>query len=456
MMLKKNGIYTVTIEDIGHKGEGIGKVKGIPLFIQGGLPGDELKVEVTKLKKNYGFAKLLEIQKPSEKRVISRCPLAEVCGGCQIMSMDYSEQLNIKTQRVKETLKRIGKIESTVHGTLGMEEPYHYRNKAQFPIGMDGNTPIMGFFKTGTHEIVNTEHCYIQHPVNDVLTKIVKEYIAKHGLTVYNEKSRKGLLRHMVSRISYETGDVMVIFVINGKDLPYKEELIERLKKKVKNLKTVVQNMNTKNTNVIFGDKTTTLYGEGYIMDRINELSFYISPRSFFQVNPMQTKVLYEKALEYADLTGEETVFDLYCGIGSISLFLAQKAKKVYGIEIVPEAIEDAKKNAELNNLTNTEFILGAAEEEVPKLYEKGITADVVVVDPPRKGCEEKVLETMVKMDPRRIVYVSCNPSTLARDLAYLEENGYETREVQPVDLFPHSAHVECVALMYKRGKMVP
>lgn len=451
MMLKKNGIYTVTIEDLGHKGEGIGKVKGIPLFIQGGLPGDELKVEITKLKKNYGFAKLLEIQKPSDKRVLPKCPIAEVCGGCQIMSLDYSEQLNIKTQRVRETLKRIGKIDSTVLDTLGMEEPYHYRNKAQFPIGMDGSTPIMGFFKTGTHEIVNTEHCYIQHSVNDVLTGIVKEYIAKHFITVYDEKSRKGLLRHMVSRISYETGEVMVIFVINGTELPFKEELIESLKKEVKSLKTVVQNINTKNTNVIFGDKTTTLYGEGFIVDKIKDLSFYISPRSFFQVNPIQTKVLYEKALEYANLTGEETVFDLYCGIGSISLFLAQKAKKVYGIEIVPEAIEDAKKNADLNNFTNTEFILGAAEVAVPKLYEKGITADVVVVDPPRKGCEEKVLETMVKMDPKRIVYVSCNPSTLARDLAYLEENGYKTIEVQPVDLFPHSAHVETVCLLERK-----
>ena len=455
-MLKKNGIYTVTIEDIGHKGEGIGKVKGIPLFIHGGLPGDELKVEITKLKKNYGFAKLLEIQKPSDRRVIPRCPIAEICGGCQIMSLEYSEQLNIKTQRVHETLKRIGKIDVPVHDTLGMEEPYHYRNKAQFPIGMEGSTPIMGFFKTGTHEIVNTEHCYIQDPVNDVLTKIVKEYIAKHSVTVYDEGSRKGLLRHMVSRISNKTGEVMVIFVINGKELPHQEELIERLKQEVNNLKTVAQNINTKNTNVIFGETTTILYGEGYIVDHLMDLSFYISPRSFFQVNPTQTKVLYEKALEYADLNGEETVFDLYCGIGSISLFLAQKSKKVYGIEIVPEAIEDAKKNAELNNFTNTEFILGAAEVAVPKLYEKGITADVVVVDPPRKGCEEIVLETMVKMDPKRIVYVSCNPSTLARDLAYLEENGYKTIEVQPVDLFPHSAHVECVALMYKRGKIVP
>ncbi len=450
MMLKKNGIYTVTIEDLGHKGEGIGKVKGIPLFIEGGLPGDELKVEVTKLKKNYGFAKLLEIEKPSDKRVIPRCPIAEVCGGCQIMNLDYSEQLNIKTKRVRETLKRIGKVEAPVRETIGMNEPYHYRNKAQFPIGLQGNEPVMGFFKTGTHEIVNTEHCYIQHPVNDVLTRIVKAYIKKHSITVYNEKSRKGLLRHMVSRVSYETGEVMVIFVINGKELPHEEELIKALKSEVQNLKTVVLNVNTKNTNVIFGEETRTLYGEGYIIDKLKDLSFYISPRSFFQVNPTQTEVLYDKALEFANLNKEQTVFDLYCGIGSITLFLAKQAKKVYGIEIVPEAIEDAKKNAELNGLQNTEFIRGAAEKEVPKLYEKGITADVVVIDPPRKGCEEKVLETMVKMDPERIVYVSCNPSTLARDLAYLEENGYNTREVQPVDLFPHTSHVEAVTLLTK------
>ena len=452
-MLKKKGIYTITIEDIGHKGEGIGKVKGIPLFIQGGLPGDELKVEITKLKKNYGFAKLLEIQKPSPQRVIPRCPIAEVCGGCQIMSMNYSEQLSIKTRRVQETLKRIGRVEGPVKETLGMKEPYHYRNKAQFPIGMDGSKPIMGFFKTGTHEIVNAKHCYIQDPVNDVITKIVKEYIAKYSVSVYDERSREGLLRHMVSRISYKTKEVMIIFVINGKELPYEQDLIRELKKEVTNLKTVVQNINRKNTNVIFGEKTTTLYGEGYIVDQLMDLSFYISPRSFFQVNPMQTQVLYQKALEYADLKGDETVFDLYCGIGSISLFLAQRAKKVYGIEIVPEAIKDAKKNADLNNFSNTEFLLGAAEKEVPKLYEKGITADVVVVDPPRKGCEEVVLETMVKMSPKKIVYVSCNPSTLARDLAYLEERGYETKEVQPVDLFPHTSHVEAVVLMSKVGK---
>ncbi len=449
-MLKKSGIYTVTIEDIGHKGEGIGKVKGIPLFVQGGLPGDELKVRVTKLKKNYGFAELLEIQKPSDQRVIPRCPIAEVCGGCQIMTMEYSAQLSIKTRRVRETLQRIGKINAPVDKTLGMEEPYHYRNKAQFPIGMEGKVPVMGFFKTGTHEIVNTEHCYIQHPVNDVLTKIVKEYITKYGVTVYDEKSRKGLLRHMVSRISYKTGEVMVIIVINGNELPYKEELIRALEKEVNNLKTVVVNINKRNTNVIFGDTTRTLYGEGYIIDQLMDLSFYISPRSFFQVNPTQTRVLYQKALEYADLKGDETVFDLYCGIGSISLFLARQAKKVYGIEIVPEAIEDAKRNAKLNNLSNTEFLLGAAEEVVPKLYGKGITADVVVVDPPRKGCEETVLETMVKMDPEKIVYVSCNPSTLARDLAYLEERGYRSQEVQPVDLFPHTAHVEVVTLLTK------
>ena len=450
-MLKKNGIYTVTIEDIGHKGEGIGKVKGIPLFIPGGLPGDELKVEVTKLKKSYGFAKLLEIKKPSVNRIEPRCPIAEVCGGCQIMSLDYSAQLNKKTEQVREGLKRIGKIDTTVYDTIGMKDPYHYRNKAQFPIGREGGKAVMGFFKTGTHQIVNTEHCYIQHPVNDRLTGIVKEHIEKHALPVYDERTGKGLFRHMVSRVSYKTGEVMVILVLNGSRLPHQQELLERLQQEVQNLGTVALNSNTKKTNVIFGDRTEILYGKGYITDGLMDLSFYISPRSFFQVNPVQTEVLYQKALEYADLSGSETVFDLYCGIGSISLFLAKKAKKVYGIEIVPEAVEDANKNAKLNNFSNAEFILGAAEKAVPKLYEKGIKADVVVIDPPRKGCDETVLETMVNMDPKRIVYVSCNPSTLARDLAYLEERGYTARKVQPVDLFPHTAHIETIVLLTKK-----
>ncbi len=450
-MVENNRVYELKIDDMGHSGEGVGKIEGFTVFVEGGLPEDVLKIKITQVKKNYAIGKLLEVIAPAPSRIEAPCFIAHRCGGCQIMHMDYQAQLKIKEKRVAETIKRIGKLEPVIHPTLGMENPYEYRNKAQFPVGMIKGKAIMGFYEKGSHQIVDTPYCHIQHPINVEIVNAVKEYMTQYGVSVYDEKTGKGLIRHLVTKVGYTTGEVMVVLITNGKDLPHQQELIEALKEKVQGLKSVIQNVNEKNTNIIFGRETKTLYGSDKIVDYIGDLKFNISAQSFFQVNPLQTKVLYEKALEYAGLKGEETVFDIYCGIGTISLFLAQRANKVYGVEIVEEAIKDAKENAALNNLSNTEFYAGEAEVVVPKLYEKGIKADVVVVDPPRKGCEEIVLDTIANMQPERIVYVSCNPATLARDLAYLEEKGYRTVEVQPVDMFPHTAHVEAVVLIEKK-----
>ncbi|SDL09908.1 23S rRNA (uracil(1939)-C(5))-methyltransferase RlmD [Natronincola ferrireducens] len=449
-MLQKNSIYPIEIEDIGHSGEGIGRIEGFTVFVEGGIPGDQVRVKIKSLKKNYGEGRIIQMIKPSKDRINPICHLANTCGGCQIMHMDYSAQLDIKKKRVEQILERIGKINTTIHPTLGMENPYEYRNKAQFPVGMIKGKAILGFYKKGSHDIVDTNYCHIQSPINKDVVKTMREYIEKYKITVYDEKTRKGLIRHVVTKVGFATGEVMVVIITNGKDLPLKNQLIEMLQKNVKGLKSIVQNINDKSTNVIFGRETITLYGEDKIVDYIGDLKFHISAQSFFQVNPIQTKVLYEKALEYAELTGKENVFDIYCGIGTISLFLAQRAKKVIGVEVIETAIRDAEENADINNLDNTEFYVGKAEEVIPQLYAKGMKGDVVVVDPPRKGCDEKVLETIVTMKPERVVYVSCNPATLARDLAYLEEKGYKTVEVQPVDMFPHTAHVETVAKLSK------
>lgn len=452
-MLEKNKKYELEIVDMGHSGEGIGKVDGFTVFVEDGLPGDYLLIQITMVKKSYAVGRILKILTPSVHRIEAACPLAHRCGGCQIMHMSYQSQLNIKRNRVIENLKRIGKIEAPVLPTLGMEAPYEYRNKAQFPVGMLDGKAIMGFYERGSHQIVDTKYCYIQHPINENIVEIIKSYIKTCGVTVYDEKTGKGLIRHVITRVGYATGEIMVVIVTNGRSLPQQDALIQQLREGVDGLKSVVQNINEKKTNVILGRESITLYGQDTIEDYIGSLKFKISAQSFFQVNPQQTRVLYEKALEYADLKGAETVFDIYCGIGTISLFLAQRAKKVYGIEVVEAAIEDARVNARLNQFNNTEFYTGAAEEVIPRLYQKGVRADVVVVDPPRKGCEPVVLETIANMAPERVVYVSCNPATLARDLAILEEKGYKTVEVQPVDMFPHTAHVECVVLMSRVEK---
>lgn len=452
-MLSKDKMYVVEIVDIGQGGVGIGKFEGFTVFVDGGLVKDKIKVKITKSKKNYAVGEIVEILEPSPYRVERKCSKElKECGGCQIQELDYKEQLNLKTNEVKQVISRIGKLDDVViHNALGMEEPFRYRNKAQFPIQKVDGVPVIGFYKKKSHDIIPTNQCIIQHDVNDKIIKIIKTYIRAYKVSIYDEKTHTGVLRHLVTKVGFTTKEVMVVLVANGRKLPYLNELASVLKENIPGFKTLVVNVNREKTNVILGDESRIIYGDGKINDNIGDLVFEISPLSFFQVNPVQTEVLYNKALEYANLGENDTVFDIYCGIGTISLFLAQKAKKVYGIEIVEEAIKDAKINANINNLDNVEFYVGKAEEVVPKMYKQGKRANVVVVDPPRKGCDEKVLDTIISMQPDRVVYVSCNPSTLARDLNYLDERGYKCLEVQPVDMFPHSVHIENVALIVKK-----
>ncbi|WP_455544421.1 23S rRNA (uracil(1939)-C(5))-methyltransferase RlmD [Intestinibacter sp.] len=452
-MLSKNKEYIVDIVDIGQGGVGIGKYEGFTVFVDGGLVQDKIKVKITKSKKNYAVGDMVEIIEKSPFRVERKCSEnLRQCGGCQIQELDYQKQLDIKTNEVKQVISRIGKLDDVViHDTLGMENPFRYRNKAQFPIQKKDNVPVIGFYKKKSHDLISTDECIIQHEVNDKIIKIIKTYIRAYNVSIYDEKTHKGLLRHLVTKVGFTTGEVMIVLVANGRKLPNLKELAAVLEENIPGFKTLVVNVNTQKTNVILGKENIVAYGDGMIRDYIGELVFEISPLSFFQVNPVQTEVLYNKALEYANLGENDTVFDIYCGIGTISLFLAQKAKKVYGIEIVEDAIKDAKRNAKINNMDNVEFYVGKAEEVVPKMYKEGKRANVVVVDPPRKGCDEKVLDTIVSMQPDRVVYVSCNPSTLARDLAYLDERGYKCNEIQPVDMFPHSVHVENVCWLSKK-----
>ena len=455
-MLSKNKEYVVDIVDIGQGGVGIGKYEWFTVFIEGGLIQDKVKVIISKSKKNYAVGDIVEILEKSPFRVDRICSDdLKDCGGCQIQELDYNKQLELKTNEVKQVISRIGKLENVeIHETIGMQSPCRYRNKAQFPIqNINGSTAI-GFYKKKSHDVIPTDMCVIQHDINDKIIKIIKTYIQAYNVSIYNETTHTGVLRHLVTKVGFTTNEVMVVLVANGTNLPHLNELASVLKENILGFKTLVLNVNKAKTNVILGKENKVIYGNGKINDYIGDLVFEISPLSFFQVNPVQTEVLYNKALEYAELKENDTVFDIYCGIGSISLFLAQKATKVYGIEIVEDAIKDAKINAKLNNLNNVEFYVGKAEEVVPKMYSEGKTANVVVVDPPRKGCDEKVLDTIVSMKPDRVVYVSCNPSTLARDLAYLDERGYKCVEIQPVDMFPHTMHVECCAKIVKKSDL--
>ncbi len=454
-MLSKNKEYVVDIVDIGQGGVGIGKYEGFTVFVEGGLIQDKVKVRISKSKKNYAVGDIVEILEKSPFRVDRICSDdLKDCGGCQIQELDYNKQLELKTNEVKQVISRIGKLENVeIHETIGMQSPCRYRNKAQFPIqNINGSTAI-GFYKKKSHDVIPTDMCVIQHDINDKIIKIIKTYIQAYNVSIYNEMTHTGVLRHLVTKVGFTTNEVMVVLVANGTKLPHLNELASVLQENIPGFKTLVLNINKDKTNVILGKENKVIYGNGKINDYIGDLVFEISPLSFFQVNPVQTEVLYNKALEYAELKENDTVFDIYCGIGTISLFLAQKASKVYGIEIIEDAIKDAKINAKLNNLNNVEFYVGKAEEVVPKMYSEGKTANVVVVDPPRKGCDEKVLDTIVSMKPDRVVYVSCNPSTLARDLAYLDERGYKCVEIQPVDMFPHTMHVECCVLMSRVEK---
>jgi 23S rRNA (uracil1939-C5)-methyltransferase len=455
MALNKNDEVNIEIEDIGSDGEGIGKYEGYTLFVKNTVPGDKGKVKVMKAKKNYGYGRLVEITEESPFRVEPRCDLALKCGGCSIQHYQYDKQLEYKQNKVKNCLVRIGGFRDDIkmESIIGMEEPYFYRNKAQFPVrrNKDGKITI-GFYAGGTHSIIDTSQCFIQAKVNDLLLDKVRTFLEEFKISVYEEERHEGLVRHILTRTGFATGEIMVCIIINGRDLPHKEELISSLKE-IPGMTSISLNINKEKTNIILGNKVVTLWGEPYITDYIGAVKFQISPMSFYQVNPVQTKILYDTALSFAELTGDEVVWDLYCGIGTISLFLAGKAKQVYGVEIVPEAIADAKKNAEINHITNAEFFVGAAGEVLPREYkESGIYADVIVVDPPRKGCDEALLNTIVNMAPEKVVYVSCDPATLARDLRYLCDRGYEVKKVQAVDQFPHTTHVETVVLLTRKN----
>ena len=450
MEFRKNDLVTLEIEDCGIDGEGIGKADGFTVFVKDAVIGDTVTAKIIKAKKNYGYGRLMEVLKPSPYRVEPKCEFARQCGGCQLQALSYDQQLVFKTNKVKGHLERIGGFtDIPMEPIIGMDELFHYRNKAQFPVGRNKEGKIVtGFYAGRTHNIIENRDCALGVAENKEVLDRVIAHMEKYRIEPYNEATGKGLVRHVLIRYGYFTKEVMVCLILNGNKLPKEEQLVKSLCE-IPGMTSITINVNKKHSNVILGEEICLLWGQEYITDRIGDISYQISPLSFYQVNPMQTQKLYAKALEYADLHGEETVWDLYCGIGTISLFLAQKAKFVRGVEIVPAAIENAKENAKLNGLENTEFFVGKAEEVLPREYKKnGVYADVIVVDPPRKGCDETLLETMIEMNPERIVYVSCDSATLARDLKYLCERGYELRKVCPVDQFGMTVHVETVVLL--------
>ena len=454
MEYRKNDLVTLEIEDCGIDGEGIGKADGFTVFVKDAVIGDTVTAKIMKSKKHYGYGKLMEILKPSPYRVEPKCAFARQCGGCQLQALSYEHQLVFKTNKVKGHLERIGGFKDLpMEPIIGMDEPYHYRNKAQFPVGRNKEGKIItGFYAGRTHTIIENRDCALGVPENKEVLNRVISHMEKWNIAPYDETTGNGLVRHILIRYGYFTGEVMVCLILNGTKLPHEDELTEKLRE-IKGMTSITINVNKKKSNVILGEEIRILWGQGYITDKIGDISYQISPLSFYQVNPKQTQKLYAKALEYADLHGDETVWDLYCGIGTISLFLAQQAKFVRGVEIIPQAIENANENARINNITNVEFFTGKAEEVLPREYEKnGIYADVIVVDPPRKGCDETLLETMIKMQPKRIVYVSCDSATLARDLKYLCANGYSLTRVCPVDQFGGTVHVETVALLSRNN----
>ena len=465
-MMQKNELVKVKIEDIGVGGEGIGKVDGYTLFIKDAIIGDVVEAKVMKAKKNYGYARLMNVLTPSEDRVEEVvCPMARKCGGCQIQEMKYPAQLAFKESKVRGNLERIGEVpgellDQIMHPVVGMDEegmqPFRYRNKAQFPIGTDKDGRVTaGFYAGRTHSIIGNTDCVLGVEVNEEILNCILDFMEEFEIPAYDEVKHKGLVRHVLLRYGFKTDEIMVCLVINGKTIPHCHDLVGRLRQ-IPGMTSITLSSNTAKTNVIMGDTIRLLWGQEFITDYIGEIKYQISPLSFYQVNPVQTEKLYRLALDYAGLTGNETVWDLYCGIGTISLFLAKKAKQVYGVEIIPQAIDDAKNNAKINNITNAEFYVGKAEEVLPEYYKEyekthnGETAhaDVIVVDPPRKGCEESLLQTIVDMQPEKVVYVSCDSATLARDVKFLRAKGYELKDVTPVDQFPHTVHVETVVLL--------
>ncbi|MCD8078645.1 MAG: 23S rRNA (uracil(1939)-C(5))-methyltransferase RlmD [Lachnospiraceae bacterium] len=459
MNMEKNTLVQVQIEDMTEQGEGIGKVDGYTLFIKDTVVGDFVEAKVIKVKKRYGYGKLLRILTPSPDRVEPLCPVAGPCGGCQLQAMSYASQLAFKRRKVENHLRRLGGLDVPVEPVLGMEDPWEYRNKCQVPVGRNRDGRIIcGFYAGHTHSIIETEHCYLGNEINDQVLRLVKNHMERYGIEPYDEATGRGLVRHILVRQGRATGEIMVCLVVNGRRLPHADRLVETLCA-IPGMTSISLNVNRQRNNVILGQELINLYGPGHIVDRIGDISYQISPLSFYQVNPVQTEKLYATALDFAGLTGNETVWDLYCGIGTISLFLAKQAKQVYGVEIVPAAIENARENAVRNGIDNAEFFIGRAEEVLPDHYRKvwketgeKLRADVIVVDPPRKGCDEKLLDTMLQMQPERIVYVSCDSATLARDLRVLCGGGYQVKKVQPVDMFPMGVHVECIAKIEKKN----
>lgn len=448
--LNKNDEIELEIDDMGTDGEGIGHYEGVTIFVKDAVIGDRVLAKIMKMKKKYGYARLMKVLDASKLRGEPKCEFYRQCGGCQLQALKYEEQLKFKQTKIENNLLRIGGFSSVpMLPIIGMDEPYFYRNKAQFPIGNDKEgRPIAGFYAGRTHSIIANTDCALGVAENKQILEIILDFMRENKIAAYDETSRKGIIRHVLIRKGFTTGEIMVCIVINGNSIPKSDILVERLLT-IENMKSISLNINKENTNVILGEKLVSLHGPMYIYDYIGSVKFQISPLSFYQVNPVQTKKLYDKVIEFAEFSGDETVWDLYCGIGTISLYMAAHVKNVFGVEIVPQAIDDANKNAMNNNVKNAKFYVGKAEEVVPSLYEKeGIFADVIVVDPPRKGCDSELLDTIIKMTPKKLIYVSCDSATLARDLKILCENGFKLEKVQGVDQFGQTVHVESVVLL--------
>ena len=449
--IQKNSCHIVRIDNVSEKAQGQCRIDGFPVVVDGALAGEELEIKIIKIAKNFAVGKLLQVLKPSDTRTHPFCPVFKRCGGCSLQHMRYESQLDFKTARIREHVEKAGLGETIIHSTLGMETPFHYRNKAQYPVGLREGVPQLGFYASHSHEIVEHEECRIHPPIVDKIVSFLRAFLLKNDVSIYDERIHSGLLRHVLIRVGQDNEEVMLVLVVNGSEFPAWDKLVIQLSSEVPEVKTLVLNENTAPHNVILGKRNRTLYGEDCIRDRLGDYKFEISVSSFYQINSRQTEVLYDKVLEYAALTGQDTAFDLYCGVGTITVFLAQHARKVYGVEVNQGAAHNARRNAELNGLNNMTVMQEEVDTAIMELSSRGEKADVIVVDPPRKGCSENLLETIASMEAKRIVYVSCNPASLARDLSFLAQRGFTTREIQPVDMFPHTLQVECVACI-ERG----
>lgn len=454
MLLKKNEEYVVEIIDNGFKGEGIAKIENFTIFVDGAIKGEKIKIKILKVTSSHAFGKIIEIIKKSENRIEEDCSTYKKCGGCELRHIDYETTINMKKYSVENTLKKtLSRKDIEVNEVIKMDNPYFYRNKLQYPIGVDdNNNPVMGVYAQRSHKIIETNECRIQNKLCQNIAKDIFKFIKENNIKVYNEKTLTGSIRHIIVRIGIKTNEVLVTLVTNERKIEKEDLLVKYITEKYKEIKTIAKNINSKNTNVILGNKTEIIFGDGYIEDYIGKFKFKISPRSFYQVNPVQTEKLYSKAVEYAGLTGEETIFDLYCGIGTIGIFASYNVKKIYGIETIKEAIDDAKENAKINGVNNSEFFVGDVEKVLPEfIKERNITADVIFIDPPRKGCDNTALETILNIEPKKIVYVSCNPASLARDLKTLEEK-YKIEKLAICDMFPFTHHVESVTMLYLKN----